>query len=138
MQHADMSENSRNTVLKDAEAVATIAVRDTAKAAEFYEGKMGLVKGYSPEKSILVYNAGSTTLIVYPSQFAGTNQATTVTWPVADVDGEVRALKDKGVTFEHYDMPNMKLEGDVHVGPTNRAAWFKDPDGNIHAVVNKR
>jgi len=125
-------------MLKDANAVATIAVRDTAKAAEFYEGKMGLVRGRSPEKSILMYEVGPTTLIVYPSQFAGSNQATAVTWPVDDVDGEVRALKEKGVTFEHYEMPNMKLEGDVHVGPTNRAAWFKDPDGNIHAVVNKR
>ena len=125
-------------MLKDATPVATIAVRDTAKASEFYEGKVGLVRGPSPEKSILMYTAGSTTLIVYPSQFAGTNQATSVTWPVDDVDGEVRALKEKGVTFEHYDMPNMKLEGDVHVGPTNRAAWFKDPDGNIHAIVNKR
>ena len=73
-----------------------------------------------------------------PQGIAGSNQATAVTWPVDDVDGEVRALKEKGVTFEHYEMPNMKLEGDVHVGPTNRAAWFKDPDGNIHAVVNKR
>ncbi len=125
-------------MLKDANAVATIAVRDTAKAAEFYEGKMGLVRGRSPEKSILVYDAGSTTVIVYPSQFAGTNQATSVTWAVDDVDAEVLMLKDKGVKFEHYEMPNMKLEGDVHVGPTNRAAWCKDPDGNIHAIVNKR
>ena len=125
-------------MLKDATAIATIAVSDTAKAAEFYEGKMGLVRGHSPEKSILVYDAGPTTLIVYPSQFAGTNKATSVTWPVDDVDAEVRTLKEKGVTFEHYEMPNMHLEGDVHVGPTNRAAWFKDPDGNIHAIVNKR
>jgi catechol 2,3-dioxygenase-like lactoylglutathione lyase family enzyme len=125
-------------MLKDATAVPTIAVRDTAKAQEFYEGKLGLARGHSPEKSILIYNTGSTTLMIYPSQFAGTNHATAVTWPVDDVDGEVRALKEKGVTFEHYEMPNMKLEGDVHVGPTNRAAWFKDPDGNIHAIVNKR
>jgi catechol 2,3-dioxygenase-like lactoylglutathione lyase family enzyme len=125
-------------MLKDSSAVATIAVRDTTKAAEFYEGKLGLVRGQSPEKSILMYNVGSSTLIVYPSQFAGSNQATSATWPVDDVDGEVRLLREKGVTFEHYDLPNMKLEGDVHVGPTNRAAWFKDPDGNIHAIVNKR
>ena len=85
-----------------------------------------------------MYSTGSGKLLVYPSQFAGTNAATAVTWPVDDVDSEIRRLKQNGVTFEHYEMPNMKLEGDVHVGPTNRAAWFKDPDGNIHAVVNKR
>ena len=125
-------------MLRDADAVSTIAVRDIAVAAEFYEGKVGLVRGHSPEKNILMYDVGSTKLIVYPSQFAGTNKATSVTWPVDDVDGEVRALKEKGIVFEHYDMPNMTLEGDVHVGPSNRAAWFKDPDGNIHAIINKR
>jgi catechol 2,3-dioxygenase-like lactoylglutathione lyase family enzyme len=125
-------------MLGDSDAVPTIAVRDTARAAEFYEGKLGLKRGHSPEKSILMYDVGAGKMIVYPSQFAGSNQATALTWPVDDVDGEVRTLREKGVTFEHYEMPNMKLEGDVHVGPTNRAAWFKDPDGNIHAIVNKR
>jgi catechol 2,3-dioxygenase-like lactoylglutathione lyase family enzyme len=125
-------------MLKDAEAVATIAVRDIDRASDFYEKMLGLVRGQSPEKMMRLYDIGPTKLIVYPSQFAGTNQATSLTWPVDDVDGEVRALKEKGISFEHYDMPNMKLEGDVHVGPSNRAAWFKDPDGNIHAIVNKR
>jgi catechol 2,3-dioxygenase-like lactoylglutathione lyase family enzyme len=125
-------------MLKDATAVATIAVTDIDRASDFYENKVGLVRGDSPERNVRLYNIGSGTMIVYPSQFAGTNQATSVTWPVDDVDGEVRALHEKGITFEHYDMPNMKREGDVHVGPSNRAAWFKDPDGNIHAIVNKR
>ncbi len=124
-------------MLKDAEPVATVAVRDTARAAEFYEGKLGLVRGPSGEKSILMYSGGASKLLVYPSQFAGSNTATAVTWPVDDVDAEVRRLKENGVTFEHYELPNMKLEGEVHVGPTRRVAWFKDPDGNIHSVVNK-
>jgi catechol 2,3-dioxygenase-like lactoylglutathione lyase family enzyme len=124
-------------MLKDADAIATIAVSDTARAAEFYEGKLGLVRGRSPEKIVLIYECGSTKLLVYPSQFAASNRATSVTWPVDDVDGEVRALKEKGVTFEHYDIPGLERQGDVHVSPTNRSAWFKDPDGNIHAIVNK-
>ena len=124
-------------MLKDAEAVATVAVQDTELAAAFYEGKLGLVRGESSEKSVLMYSAGSSKLLVYPSQFAGTNTATAVTWPVDDVDGEVRRLRQNGVTFEHYEMPNMKLEGDVHVGPSRRVAWFKDPDGNIHSIVNR-
>ena len=48
----------------------------------------------------------------------------------------MQALKAKGVTFEHYDMPGMTREGDVHVGGKMKAAWFKDPDGNIHALVS--
>jgi hypothetical protein len=48
----------------------------------------------------------------------------------------VRRLKEKGVAFEHYEMPGMKHEGDVHVGDGMRIAWFKDPDGNVLSVVS--
>jgi hypothetical protein len=82
------------------------------------------------------YKTGNTTLLVYRSQFAGTNKATAVTWTVDDVEAIARVLKDKGVTFEHYDMPGMTLKGDVHVAANMKAAWFKDPDGNIHGLVS--
>jgi hypothetical protein len=49
----------------------------------------------------------------------------------------VQSLKGKGVTFEHYDMPGMTLKGDIHVANRMKAAWFKDPDGNIHALVSE-
>jgi hypothetical protein len=59
---------------------------------------------------------------------------------VDDVEGEVRELKSKGVAFEHYDMPELKLKGDVHVadGADLKVAWFKDPDGNIFSIVNRQ
>jgi hypothetical protein len=73
---------------------------------------------------------------VYRSKYAGTNQATAVTWVVGDeVENVVRALKTKGVKFEHYDMPGMKRTGDIHIGGKMKVAWFKDPDGNILNVV---
>ena len=51
-----------------------------------------------------------------------------MTWTVGDEIGRiVKALKDKGVAFEHYDMPGMTLEGDIHVGYDMKVAWFKDP-----------
>ena len=63
--------------------------------------------------------------------------ATAVTWAVGDdVEGVVRDLKAKGVKFEHYDMPEMKREGDIHIGGDMKVAWFKDPDGNILNIVN--
>jgi hypothetical protein len=74
---------------------------------------------------------------VYQSQYAGTNKATAATWGVDDdIEVIVPALKAKGVSFEHYDMPGMTLKGDVHVGEGLKAAWFKDPDGNILALVS--
>ena len=59
-----------------------------------------------------------------------------MTWAVGDVDGAVRDLKAKGVKFEHYDMPEVKLEGDIHVAGDFKVAWFKDPDGNILNIVS--
>jgi catechol 2,3-dioxygenase-like lactoylglutathione lyase family enzyme len=118
------------------DAVATVAVKNLPAAAEFYEGKLGLKKVDSEEKMVLVYQSGNSRMLVYESQFAGTNKATAVTWVVDDVDGTVRALKNKGIAFERYDFPNVAHEGDVHVFGKRRNAWFRDPDGNILAVVN--
>jgi hypothetical protein len=74
---------------------------------------------------------------VYRSRFAGTNQATALTWAVDDVEEVVRTLKAKGVEFEHYDLPETRREGDLHISGEITVAWFKDPDGNILSVVNR-
>jgi predicted enzyme related to lactoylglutathione lyase len=124
-------------MLNTSDALATIAVKDTAAAAKFYEGKVGLKKLDSEMDEVLMYQSGNSKLLVYKSQFAGTNQATAATWMVDDVDGEVRALKSKGVVFEHYDFPDVTREGDVHIFGKTRAAWFKDPDGNILSIASK-
>ena len=67
-----------------------------------------------------------------------TSKATAATWPVgADIESLVQALKDKGVAFEHYDFPGMARQGDLHVAGGMKVAWFKDPDGNIHSLINR-
>ena len=125
-------------MLGDRLAVATVAVRDLAAAKRFYETSLGLKQIDAEGEEAVVYRTGTSRLVVYRSQFAGTNQATGVTWNVGnDLDSVIRDLKSKGVVFEHYDMPMMKREGDVHVAGGTRAAWFKDPDGNIHSLVNR-
>jgi catechol 2,3-dioxygenase-like lactoylglutathione lyase family enzyme len=125
-------------MLGDKDAIATLGVKDLEAARSFYEGKLGLKSAGGPdEPGTLAYKSGSSSILVYESQFAGTNKATAVTWIVGDVDGAVQALKAKGVSFEHYDnLPDTRLEGDVHVSGDMRVAWLKDPDGNIHALVS--
>jgi catechol 2,3-dioxygenase-like lactoylglutathione lyase family enzyme len=118
------------------EATATIAVQDLDKARKFYEGTLGLSLANDENGEAVLYKTGQSRLLVYKSQFAGTNQATAATWSVGDVDGTVKDLKARGVRFERYDFPDAKHEGDVHVMGRIRAAWFKDPEGNIHSVVN--
>ena len=119
------------------DATATVAVKDLTVAKKFYEGSLGLKPLPNQEPEVLNYKSGSSTLLVYRSQFAGTNRATAVTWSVDNTEEEVRALKSKGVVFEHYDMPGATLKGDVHVMGAMKAAWFKDPDGNILAIVGR-
>jgi catechol 2,3-dioxygenase-like lactoylglutathione lyase family enzyme len=124
-------------MLADRTAVATIAVKDLAAAKRFYEGVLGLTQVASEGGEAVTYQTGAGKLFVYRSQFAGTNKATAATWIVGeDIEKTVKGLKAKGLTFEHYDMPQMKREGDIHVSGGTRAAWFKDPDGNIHGIVS--
>jgi catechol 2,3-dioxygenase-like lactoylglutathione lyase family enzyme len=125
-------------MLADTPAVATIAVKNLQAARRFYEGSLGLKPaGGEQQPGVMNYESGDSRLLVYESQFAGTNKATAATWIVGDqIDAIVKTLKGKGVPFEHYDMPGLTLQGDVHVGGDNmKAAWCKDPDGNILAFV---
>jgi catechol 2,3-dioxygenase-like lactoylglutathione lyase family enzyme len=123
-------------MLADKDAVATVAVKDLKAAKKFYGDILGLKPTPVPEPEVLNYKSGNSTVLVYKSQFAGSNKATSVTWIVDDVEGTVKDLKAKGVAFEHYDFPGMTRKGDVHIAGKSKAAWFKDPDGNILAVVS--
>jgi|SRR5688572_26435986 catechol 2,3-dioxygenase-like lactoylglutathione lyase family enzyme len=125
-------------MLGDKNAAANIAVKNMETARKFYEGTLGLTQVGAEGEELIVFRSGNSTINVYRSQYAGTNQATAVTWTVGDdVEGVVRALKAKGVTFEHYDMPDMTRAGDVHVAGDMKVAWFKDPDGNILNIANR-
>ena len=125
-------------MLGNIDAVANLAVKDLAVARRFYEDTLGLTQVDAEGDEVVVYRSGKTRINVYRSSFAGTNQATAVTWQVGgDIERLVAALKAKGVRFEHYDMPGMRLEGDIHVDGDMKVAWFKDPDGNILNLINR-
>jgi catechol 2,3-dioxygenase-like lactoylglutathione lyase family enzyme len=112
-----------------------VAVKDLATAKKFYEGTLGL-KLLSENEEEMMFQSGGCHLSVYRSQFAGTNKATNLTWECDDVEGMVAELADKGIAFEHYDMPGVTRQGDVHVMGDLHAAWFKDTDGNILCIAN--
>ena len=119
------------------DSMATVAVKDLDVAKRFYEGTLGLRPTAAQQPETLTYQAGNTRLLVYRSQYAGSNRATAATWIIGnDIERVVQGLRGKGVGFEHYDLPGLTLKGDVHEGAGMKAAWFKDPDGNIHALVS--
>jgi catechol 2,3-dioxygenase-like lactoylglutathione lyase family enzyme len=124
-------------MLGDKEAVATLAVKDLGAARKFYEGVLGLKVTDAQGEEALMFKSGNAQLIVYWSQFAGTNQATAANFLVGDdIEKIVHGLADRGVVFEHYDLPGLTRKGDLHVAGDFKTAWFKDPDGNILCVMN--
>lgn len=125
-------------MLNNNKAVATIAVKDIEAARKFYGQTLGLKELNRMGDEFVEYESGDSSINVYHSDFAGTNKATSMTWSVGnEVDNVVRELKSKNIQFEHYDLPDTKLEGDIHVGHGVRVAWFKDPDGNILSLAGR-
>src|SRR5262245_54796834 len=123
-------------MLGDKEALATLAVKDLAAAKKFYEGVLGLKPVEAQGSEAVTYRSGSSRVIVYRSQFAGSNKATAVNWLVGnDIEKIAQGLKERGVAFEQYDLPGMTRKGDVHAFGDFKTAWFKDPDGNILCLM---
>jgi len=120
------------------EAFANLAVRDIPRARDFYTRVLGLTEVDKEGEELVMLRSGDSLVNVYRSEYAGTNQATAVTWQVEDIEAEVAQLSAGGVAFEHYDMPGLALEGDIHSGFGMKVAWFKDPDGNILNVVERQ
>jgi len=119
-------------MLKDHDSSAILAVADLGRARAFYEGVLGLeLAAEGGEEEVLVYRTGATRLVVYRSEFAGTNRANAIVWGVGgDLDSIVASLEAKGAAFEHY--PGIgRLEGNVHDAGGMKLVWLRDPDGNI-------
>jgi catechol 2,3-dioxygenase-like lactoylglutathione lyase family enzyme len=125
-------------MLGDIDAAANIAVKNLDAAKKFYEDTLGLKQVGAEGQELIVFRSGTSTIYIYESEYAGTNQATAITWVVGeDIENVIRRLKDKGVTFEHYDIPDMTRQGDVHVGGNMKVAWFKDLDGNLLNLASR-
>src|SRR4051812_26558737 len=112
-------------MLADKDAIATVAVKDLATARRVYEDKLRLKSILSEGPTTITYKTGGASLLVYASQFARTNQATSVTWSIGgEFDEIVQSLRSKGVPFEHYDgLPNVTREGEVHRSGDLKLAW---------------
>jgi catechol 2,3-dioxygenase-like lactoylglutathione lyase family enzyme len=123
-------------MLGNSTVMATVAVKDLDAAKKYYQETLGLTPVHEEGEEAVLYKAGNAQLSVYRSEYAGSNKATAAMWNVDDIEGVVRALEAKGVTFEHYDFPGMTRTGAIHAAGGMKVAWFKDPDGNIHSLMN--
>jgi catechol 2,3-dioxygenase-like lactoylglutathione lyase family enzyme len=117
---------------------ATLAVSDFEAARTFYEATLGLTPLMEMDGAA-IYASGNSRLLVYQSEYAGTNRATAATWATGgQFDSVVNDLRAKGIAFEHYDdLPGTTREGDIHTMGEMRGVWLKDPDGNILSVIDQ-
>jgi predicted enzyme related to lactoylglutathione lyase len=122
-------------MLQQCPLYAYIPAADMARARQFYEGKLGWKPHQEIAGGVAYEFAGGTACFLYLTPNAGTSKASQLFWEVKDIEREVAELKGRGVKFEDYDLPGDKSpEGIVTVGGA-RAAWFKDSEGNIMAVI---
>ena len=123
-------------MLGDRRVATTIPVRDPARARSFYEGQLGLKVSRQLDDGSIAYEAGGgTTLYTYPTEEnAGKSPATLASFEVDDAEATIRAMRERGITFEEYDMPGLKTVDGVADLAGSKGGWFKDPDGNILAV----
>jgi predicted enzyme related to lactoylglutathione lyase len=112
-----------------------IPAKDLARARQFYEQKVGLKPKQEINGGVAYEFGGGTAAFLYPTPNAGTSQASQAFWDVEDVEAEVAELKKRGVKFEEYDVPGMKTINSIATGGGAKAAWFKDSEGNIMAVI---
>ena len=121
-------------MLSSSAVYAIVPTKDLAGAKAFFSEKLQLEPTSDNMPGMLIYKCGGSTIQVYETQGAGTNQATTMGWKVDDVVAEVADLKSRGVVFEDYDFPGLKTVDGIASWDNEKAAWFKDPDGNILCV----
>jgi catechol 2,3-dioxygenase-like lactoylglutathione lyase family enzyme len=131
--------NEEVVMLGESDVVATIPVKDVDAASAFYEGTLGLKRAPDTFPDGILYGNGRNGVFVYQSEYAGTNQATAATWGTGDdLERVVEGLRARGVSFEQYDLPGTTREGDIHVIGGLKGVWFKDPDGNILSIVDRK
>jgi predicted enzyme related to lactoylglutathione lyase len=124
-------------MLKTAQLISYIPASNVTRAREFYEQKIGL-KPKEEYAGGVFYECGEgSQAFLYPSPGAGTSKASTAFWAVDDVAAEVAELKKRGVVFEEYNFPGVKMENSITTSGGAKTAWFKDSEGNIMAISQR-
>lgn len=119
-------------MLSDFVPIPTLGVADVGRSREFYEGVLGFTAQREAGGGVM-YGAGGSAFLVYPSGFAGTNKATAMSFQLPDAafDAEVEALRSKGIEFQTFEAEGLTWHDGVGVFGDSRSVWFADPDGNV-------
>ncbi len=118
-------------MLQGEQVTVMLPVKDMARARRFYEEGLGLTPGDLKPDGKLVYRCGGNEIALFPKPDGTKAEHTAISFRVADIAKEVRELEARGVTFADYDLPGLKTVDHVCVLGSEKAAWFKDPSGNV-------
>ena len=117
-------------MLSDCAVTTMLPVKDMKRARAFYEGALGLKPGGLNADGKFIYKVGGSTLALFPKPEGTKAEHTAISFLVPDISASIKALKRAGVVFEDYDFPGLKTTNHVCVLGAEKAAWFKDPEGN--------
>jgi catechol 2,3-dioxygenase-like lactoylglutathione lyase family enzyme len=119
------------------EAHTILPAADLGRFRGYYHDMLGLDPSEERD-GMLVYGAGSSAFEVYETENVGTAKNTQMVWMTDDLDAEMARLRDAGVVFEEFEIPGMRTENGVAETPEMRSAWFRDSEGNILCVSQRR
>lgn len=118
-------------MLSAATVTTMLPVKDMARARRFYEESLGLQPGGFRPDGKFVYTVGGSTLALFPKPEGTRADHTAISFRVADIAASIAQLQRAGVVFEDYDFPDLKTVNHVCVLGSEKAAWFRDPEGNF-------
>lgn len=121
-------------MLSDSSVTTMLPVKDMVRARAFYEGCLGLNPGGLRSDGKFVYMVGGSTLALFPKPDGTKADHTAISFRVANIASSIEVLKRAGVVFEDYDLPELKTVNHVCVLGAEKAAWFKDTEGNYLCI----
>lgn len=121
-------------MLRHSAVTTMLPVMDLARARAFYEDKLGLEPLGASADGKFKYACGGATLALFPKPDGTKAEHTAVSFAVEDIEREIAELKARGVAFEDYDLPGLVTNNHVCVLGAEKAAWFKDTEGNFLCI----
>lgn len=125
------------TKLSTAVVYTSLATTDISRSETFYRDTLGFDVRRMPDAGdLLMVDCGAGTGIgIYARPTAPNCDTTAATFMVGDLESTMSDLRAHGVRFEEYNLPYLKTTNGVALQGKSKAAWFKDPDGNILSLV---
>lgn len=120
-------------MLSNCRVHATLPTSDVDRLRTWYEGVLGLTPLAVRTGAVLYETTPGSVFAISRGSVGSSGTHTQMAFTVANVETEVAELEARGVVFESYDSP--RTEGGIATIGPGRAAWFKDPDGNLLAIL---